>query len=30
MTSHRCDPAMIKSGRAIETILILMQQGRAA
>jgi hypothetical protein len=30
MTSHRCDPAMIKSGRAIETIRILMQQGRAA
>ncbi|HAQ86531.1 MAG TPA: hypothetical protein DCR78_08825 [Pseudomonas sp.] len=27
---YRCDPAMIKSGRAIETILILMQQGRAA
>jgi hypothetical protein len=30
MTSHRCDPAMIKSGRAIETIRILMQQGEAA
>ncbi|QPI11751.1 hypothetical protein IM687_13900 [Stutzerimonas stutzeri] len=27
---YRCDPAMIKSGRAIETIRILMQQGRAA
>jgi len=25
---YRCDPAMIKSGRAIETIRILMQQGR--
>lgn len=27
---YRCDPAMIKSGRAIETIRILMQQGEAA
>jgi hypothetical protein len=27
---YRCDPAMIKSGRAIETIRILMQQGESA
>ena len=27
---YRCDPAMIKSGRAIETIRILMQQRGAA
>lgn len=27
---YRCDPAMIKSGRALETILILMQQRGAA
>lgn len=27
---YRCDPAMIKSGQAIETISILTKQGRAA